>query len=237
MFSHCFEMICIIVALFLVSWCVWDFCKDDDIVEILFRNYGQDEECIYPDVTVCVESPYDPEKMKQHGRNTSTSLYSTFLLGQDFVGYWDKDILNIDYDKVSLDLKDHHIGKPLLTSSKFSKMNRTVDITHSNSFPGYKCFTLHLPSMARILQVSVAMRNSLFPSGFRPRNGFDLILHYPQQKLLSWQFETSNWLKRNNETSKSYQTDVNVKDVEVLRRRNKGNEPCGNSKSLAIEGR
>ena len=229
--SRCFQIVCIIAVLFLVSWCLWDYCQDEDTTEIIFRKYGQDEDCIYPDVTICGESPYDPKKLKQYGGNISTSLYSTFLVGQDFVGYWDKEILNIDYHKISMDLGEHLIGKALVTSSKFSKMSRTINISYSNSFPGYKCNTFHLPSKMRILQVSIAVRNSLFPSGFRPKNGFDLVLHYPQQKLLSWQFITSNWNKRNNETSKSYQTDVNVKDVEVIRRRNKGKEPCVNSKS------
>ena len=230
-FSHSFTVLCTLVACILVIWCLWEYSKDEDVVEIIFRSYGEDEECIYPDITLCYESPYETYRLQRFDKNISKYRYTAHLLGQDFVGNWDKNILKIDYHNVSLQLDDYLIGKPLYTTSKILDMNKTIDRNDSTSFPGYKCFTYHLPPLVRILGVSFAIRNSVFETGYRPQNGFDLVLHYPQQKMLAWQFVTSNWKKRNNETSKSYQTIVGVKDVEVIRRRNKRKYPCSSTNS------
>ena len=235
LYSHCHNMLCIMVVGILVIWCLWEYSKDEDVVEIIFRGYGEDEECIYPDITLCCESPFNADKLKKFDANMSKYLYTTHLLGQDVEGYWDSNILNIDYHNVSLNLNDYLIGRPLYYTSSISDLSKTIDHNDTISFPGYKCFTYHVPSLVRVLGVSFAIRNSVFDSGYRPKNGFDLVLHYPQQKLLAWQFVTSNWQTRNNETSKSYQTDVNVKDVEVIRRRDKSKQPCNSGTSFDLE--
>ena len=128
-FCRSFQFICIIIVLVLVIWCFVDYFKDEDVVEIIFRRYGEDETCIYPDITLCSESPYNTEKLKLFDNNITKYLYTTHLLGRDFIGNWDKKILDIDYHNASLHLNDYLISKPIYYTSKSLKMNQTIDRT------------------------------------------------------------------------------------------------------------
>jgi hypothetical protein len=83
----------------------------------------------------------------------------------------------------------------------------------------------------KIITVAVAIKNSVFSSGIRPKKGFQVMLHYPQQRLRSWEFILKNWPRRTNTSSKSYQLDVNVKDIEILKRRKRYAKQCINTNS------
>ena len=154
-------------------------------------------------VTLCSKSTFNAEKLKRYDANMSKYLYITHLLGQDVEGHWNSNALNIDQHNVSLNLNDYLIGRPLYYTSSISDLNKTIDHNDTASFPGYKCLTYHVPSLVRVLGVSFAITNSVFDTGYRPKNGFGLVLPYPQQKLLAWQFVKRNWQTRKNETSKS----------------------------------
>ena len=76
------------------------------------------------------------------------------------------------------------------------------------------------------MDLNLKLQNTVFPDGFRPKNGFEVHFHYPEQLVRSWQLTIKNWPSRINKTSKSYQMNIAVKDLEVLRRRNKRNNEC-----------
>jgi hypothetical protein len=232
--SGVFQFACSIGAVSLLLWCIWEYSKDEDIVEVAFKKYGTDDQSMYPDISLCFELPYDDEKLKAYGKEITSSLYTMFLMGTEYMGHWDERVVNIDYENVSVQLQNHIIGSATVSSSKFldiSKNNTSIEKLYSYGFPTFKCFTFNLPKRTKIITVAVAIKNSVFSSGIRPKKGFEVMLHYPQQRLRSWEFVLKNWPRRTNTSSKSYQLDVNVKDIEILKRRNRYAKQCININS------
>ena len=229
-FSHIFIITCIIGALSLLSWCFSEYCKNEDVVEVSFKKYGEDEDSIYPDISLCFDHPYIEEKLKLFDDRLTKSLYTIFLSGQDFYGEWYDKVADINYEYVSVQLKDHLIGNAILIPA-LGEYNITISNFTIVSNSAFKCFTLHLPTHIRIIKFSVALSNSIFSSGKRPKSGFDIALHYPQQLIRSWQFLIRNWPIRTNISAHSYQMDINVKEIEILRHRDKRKKPCSSSNS------
>ena len=229
-FSHLFLITCIIGAISLLTWCLSEYSKNEDVVEVSFKKYGEDEDSIYPDISLCFDHPFDEEKLKLFDDRLTKSLFTRFLSGKDFEGEWPNKLLDIDYENVSLQLKDHLIGNAILYPA-LGEYNITIyNFTVVNN-PAFRCFTFHLPTQVRLLGFSVALSNSIFSSGKRPKSGFEVGLHYPQQLIRSWQFRIRNWPIRTNMSADSYQMDINVKDIEILRHRDKRKKPCSSSKS------
>ena len=222
--SEFFQIVCIVAAISMLIWCLWEYSKNEDVVEVAFKKYGKEDQSIYPDITLCFDYPFYEEKLKSYDDELSSLIYSMFLAGQDFWGLWDERILQINYENVSLQLKNHIIGNAMVFPSKTGiSLNNNISLDKIYSFgtPGFKCFTFPLPTGLKIIKFVVVIKNSVFPLRIRPQKGFEVLLHYPQQKFRSEQFRVKNWPVRTNMSSKSYQIDVDVKDVEVLKRRHK----------------
>ena len=227
--------ICIIGTAILLIWCYLEYREDEDVVEISFKKYGKDEDSIYPDISLCFDHPFNEDQLKSYDSTLTKSLYTLFLTGQTFFGEWNEIVLDINYENVSLHLKDYMIGDALLFLPE-----RVVDI-HNNislnnfsivSYPTVKCFTFNIPKHMKISKFAIALKNSIFPAGIRPKSGFDVILHLHQQMLRSRQFVLRNWPIRTSTSAYSYQMDISVKDIEILRLRNKPRNPCSNSISF-----
>ena len=234
-FSQCFLVICMIVTTILLVWCYSEYSENDDVVEVSFKKYGKDDDSIYPDISLCFDHPFIEERLKVYDNKLTKSLYTLFLTGQDFNGKWNEKVLDINYENVSLQLKDYLIGDALIfpaESATDSHKNISIKNFSTLSSPINKCFTFHLLTNIRILKVSIALKNSIFTSGIRPKSGFDVALHFPQQIIHSGQFFLRNWPIRTNMSVYSYQMDINVKDIEILRHRRKPSNQCSNSISF-----
>ena len=158
------------------------------------------------------------------------SLYTTFLSGKEREGEWHDRVFDINYENVSLQLKDHLIGNAILIPA-LGEYNITINNSTVVINPAFRCFTFHLPTQIRLMKFSIALSNSVFSSGKRPKSGFEVALHYPQQLVRSWQFLIRNWPIRTNISAHSYQMDINVKEIEILRHRDKRKKPCSSSNS------
>ena len=235
--SALFQIACFVAAMGLLIWCFYEYSKNEDVVEVSFKKYGEDSQSIYPDITLCFNNPFYDEELKKHDVNWNSQKYSLFLTGEQSwywddgmpVEYWDERVLEVSYENVSLQLKKHIIGNGMVFPSKTglsSNSNISIEQIFSFSIFAIKCFTFPLPNGIGITKFVVVIENSVFPSGVRPKSGFELLFHYPQEKYRSGQFRMRNWPTRTNMSSKAYQLDVNVKDVEVLRRRDKYKKPC-----------
>ena len=45
-----FRLACILTTLSLVIWCGYEFSKNEDVCEVLFKTFHQDEDSVYPDM-------------------------------------------------------------------------------------------------------------------------------------------------------------------------------------------
>ena len=233
--SQVFLIICIIGTATLLIWCYLEYNEDEDVVEISFKKYGKDEGSIYPDISLCFDHPFIEDRLKSIDNKLTKSLYTIFLTGQTFFGEWNENVLNISYENVSLQLKDYIIGEPMIfLPERVVDLHNNISINNFStlSYPTVKCFTFNIRTHMRISKFAIALKNSIFPSGIRPKSGFDVILHLRQQTLRSRQFVLRNWPIRTSTSAYSYQMDINVKDIEILRRRSKPSNTCSSSISF-----
>ena len=206
-FSWFFEILCFCCTLSTITWCLLEYSKDEDVTETSFKIYGEDDESVYPDITLCLHSFLDGDKLAQLG--SSEMEYRKFLKGNEHI----ENLTKINYENVSLQLKDHVIMKKFVLLSEETRDFK--DIVSFNT-PYVKCFTFSFPLKMTIQQVFIGLRNSLFKHGKRPESGFVFALHHPHQQFRRWQFSRNHWKKRNHNSVKSYVMKVFVKEVEVL---------------------
>ena len=74
-----FNVVCILTTMSLVFWCIYEYSKNEDICEILFKRFHQDEESLYPDLTFCVVDQFNETKLKEYNENFTTLDYRNFL--------------------------------------------------------------------------------------------------------------------------------------------------------------
>ena len=222
----CFYLSCLMVTLVLSISCCIEYSKNDDVTQISVKPFGMKEVVAYPDISFCLED-YD---IFTQTKNTGIDVleYYDFLEGV----FWDSSFPTVDYDEMTWNLTDHIYGVPHMhlrdPSYKIDKDRVTL-----NPFGGsrYKCFTLGVPPEESITSVSLSIRKSLFAKTPELLSRFQLRLHHPQQIFRSWQFRFSNWLLPENASSMHTKVDINIRDVEILRRRNKWEHPCVDAES------
>ena len=100
-----FELVCILATVTLVFWCCHEFSKDEDVCEVLFKKFHEDEDSIYPDLTFALPNRLNETALKEYDKSFNEMNYFNFL--QD--GYWNEKMFEIDFEKVSMRLKDYLI--------------------------------------------------------------------------------------------------------------------------------
>ena len=102
-----------------------------------------------------------------------------------------------------------------------------LDFTTSYMFGSTKCFTFEMPRGVKISQAMISINNSIFPSFIRATSFIlSLSFTYPKQLFKGREFGINAWTSTGNKVPSYYNTVVNIKGVEVLRRRNKSGTPC-----------
>ena len=109
-FSRAFQILCILGTLSLLTWCIWQFSKDEDFAEISFKKYGVDKNSVYPDISLCFEPFLYDRKLRK--RKTNVGEYSKFLNGLKH----NERLRSIDFEKVSLQLEEKLVMKSIFLS-------------------------------------------------------------------------------------------------------------------------
>ena len=61
-----FKFLCILTTLSLVIWCGYEFNKNEDICEILFKAFHEDKHSIYPELTFAVPNRFNETALKEY---------------------------------------------------------------------------------------------------------------------------------------------------------------------------
>jgi len=90
----------------------------------------------------------------------------------------------------------------------------------------YNCYALQVPHGTESQAYYVLIKKDIFPSGIRPSSSADLVtlIHYPNQLLRSFKSIKHGWNKLEN--NENYAMRYKIDGVEIIRRRNKYNQPC-----------
>ena len=210
-----------------------------------FVTFNQDENNIYPALTICFWNPFLNEKLKSYGSGINVTTYSRFLQGK----HWDDRMMDIDYDDVTVSVEDYltEIG---FQFSNFSTRKWHQDFKIGRQHEGMprfyvsnrngknKCFSFTIPYVSEtpIISFFTRMNSSIFPNGKRAAypsfdgsnldaGGFMAFLHYPGEHFRSYFDKKYSWPERINNT-KNYDMVLTVKNMEVLKHRNKADKPC-----------
>ena len=83
----------------MISYCVYKFLLDDDMTSIVFRQFNGKGDEIYPSLSLCFKGKGVFDTVKIQKLFNSNLDYQKFLNGRA----WDKRMLDVNYDNVSLD--------------------------------------------------------------------------------------------------------------------------------------
>ena len=118
--------------------------RDEDVTSVSYKVFNKDEANVYPSMGLCFSNVIIDEKIEEYGimdpfySNWSTmaprELYNGFLAG----GYWNQDMLKLDYDYISKNIADYVLSYRLDTTHFYDfKEIYNVSIPESaNKFPG-----------------------------------------------------------------------------------------------------
>ena len=186
-----FTWFCVITTLSINAFWFQRFCLDEDLCSVDYRHFFDTKEDIFPTMSICLGNPFLEDNLARYGVNKSS--YLNFLNGNSL----SKDMLNVDYKNVTIDVSDHVKEYFIRWQNGSTKMDKVDDENTaksfmSNSFDGlwndifYRCFSLNIPQYQEIRVFSVLLSNEIFPNQTRPSR-FELmtLAHLPKQLLLS----------------------------------------------------
>ena len=68
-----FTLLCILATIALVIWCCYEFSKNEDVCEILFKNFQEDKDSLFPELTFGLQNRLN-EKESQILVNRSIAI-------------------------------------------------------------------------------------------------------------------------------------------------------------------
>ena len=241
--SSIFHLLCVVSTLVLLWMCAWRYIENDSTSLVDFRIFQHQEKDIYPSFSLCFRGGgiFDKDNLN----TKEIENYKQFLKGE----IWDDEMLNIDYDEVTLNLVDYveqvalqkNYGSP--NYYEWNQNNSTRNESNSTmrnpipKFPFYtsyrheemKCFSLDLleSNMPGIKENRV--QNVLIQ--LKDINKLELVhlsyyMHYPGQLfrgvILAVEYERDQGVIQGNLASKNFWID----SVEIVRSRNTLSSPC-----------
>ena len=171
-----YNFLCLAATIAMASWCLYQYSLDEDVTLIDFKSFHASADDIYPTVLMCFYNPYVDIYLDNYGKKINVTAYKYFLQGK----LSSKEMINIDYEKVTLDINDYFLGyeimytnNTIITYDKFGLNEENagwkLPYAYFNS-PYAKCFTLDIPFEREmgITKLGIKLKTGIFPQGIRP---------------------------------------------------------------------
>ena len=114
--------LCTIGTIATSIWQLNNYIHGEDLTVVSYRTFHQDKKDVYPSIGLCFANTLLEEKLKNYHFTDPTksdwstsklkNLYTNFLAG----GYWDQDMLSINYDDVTKNIGDYVIFYSVMTN-------------------------------------------------------------------------------------------------------------------------
>ena len=217
-----FQFVCVITTASIITYNIILYSENEDLTEVSFKMYNQDEESIYPGITICIDKPFQANKLEKFGEGINKTTYENFLRGR----LWDDRMQKINFDSVIIDIKDYLIEACIKRkfNGNCSKFDPKIDLFFEPS--KFQCFGFRNTPGTNIVYVETKLNVSLFPYQVRPEKWkFIIRFPFPSQIFRSAKMSYGEWQNRQN-LSNGFTMNFQVRNVQVLRRRNKKSRPC-----------
>ena len=245
--NNIFYFLCIVATVALTFNGIGIFYEDKDVSILDYKVYNSERENVYPSFSMYFRQPFIEEKLKAYGNDINSTTYSAFLKGI----YMDERMFNISYDEVTIDVRKHLLRYDITyTNYTIFSLNGKEEIERNGwkmpyvSYQKYngKAFAVDIPFQkgANLLDFQVVFKRDMFPGQTRPQapklnhkyntiqDGFEFLFHYPGQFLNSDAHGITKWSwpKLDTKSSKNIVMDFTIRNVGVLKIRNKRNRRC-----------
>ena len=241
-FEYAFKGLCICLTMGMATWCGYNYYLDEDETIVSFHKFHHAENDIYPSVSICINFPFEQQKLDLYAKNVTAQKYFNFLSGS----VWSDDLAKINFDSVVLHPFDYVLGYELLyrnTTRVMKTYTRSVrsQEKHTNMpLPTIRfimanmiCFGISILSGQNMYAMNIKIKTEIFKDGVRPSymdfltidRGIAVVFHYPKQISRS-NWWTNHWPTRHANDSKNYIMSFNVRGLEVVRFRNKRSQVC-----------
>ena len=229
-FVQCFRIFCVLAAVFMSAFWFHTYSLNHDLCLVDYKPFYETEEDLVPTQSFCLKNPFLQDRLLQeYGLNESS--YLSFLEGN----YFSQQMLDIEYEKVTLDISDYITDYYILWTNEtevvYRHPHKLNPIVTSISFNGfwrngfYRCFDLQVPKHRDISFFSVLVSNQVFRNNTRPiLDDFFTLIHYPNQLVTSILTKRTKWKQITSQSTYDMRFEIN--NIEILRRRNKNENPC-----------
>ena len=234
-FRYCYNIACVATAFGMTVLWMCRYSLDEDSVKIDLKQFhfleGQ-----YPMISVCLIDPFVESRIKKYNNSLSGEKYRELLIGHKF----SSQIEEIIFEDVTLNLADFYIGDDVYFRNGTYKQGTSPNFIHEipqmtyTGFYGlyfFKCYGLKSKSSTWRHETdfhgaTFSFNASLFPNSIRPNSEDSIIifLHMHNQLIVAGNHGKYSWPKRTEK--KEYTMSFIVTNFEILKRRNKGNDPC-----------
>ena len=177
-----FHICCIFATVGTASWCIYRYTLNEDLTINSFHRFNENEESIYPSISLCFPQPCLKEKLQRMKINATCKEYLD--LDEDF----NENFITIDNDLFTIDLKEYLLKTILELKNKtnLSYDPMKVDQTSNRLRPPYravvshpfKCYTFDIPYIPQTLFNSFQI---LLKRSFPYLNSTQIAIHYPNQ--------------------------------------------------------
>ena len=229
--NRSFLLICVITTVVLTIYCIYQYSRNEDVSQISFKQYHEDEDSIYPAVTLCFTDYLNRSLFKD---GFSEKEYKNFMKGNSGAD----EMWEIDYEDVIIDINEyilavvqtyHDEENDDWGEQKYFPKNGTTEWTpkfHSSlSLPEWKCWTFEIDSSEKkiISTFGLSIKLDIFKESLRkPYGNFMITLSYPNQ-MIGAKVQKYNWMPMNYT---QYRMEFEIENVVILKQRKKQNSPC-----------
>ena len=226
MLRYFFNTICIIMLMFMAGFWLWKFAIEDrDIGVVDYVAFENALDIDLPSTTFCFQDPFLRNQLELHKPEINLSSYHQYLSGDAI----SEALQNVDYENISINLKDYFIAAYIRLRNETGFRNATV--LHKVNFNGYhlqsqfiKCFevALDMPQFQNVVNLYLYYDNKrLVDDTYTDDNNMEFwaAIHYPGQFLLSLQFSFGHW-------ADVAPIEYDIKDIEIIRGRNSRKRSC-----------
>ena len=243
---------CIFATLLTVVIQLQNYLKNEDLTRLEYKKFHEGEKDLYPSIAFCFTLPLKGEKLQHYGQNITPKAYASFLAGEKR----DEEMFKIPYDEVTQNLGEYIMSYgimtfnyddiPLFYNNNSNKKNKKPGFREF-SVLSHKCVAIDIPFVKRvkIQQFWINLHPSIFIGGKRldnpsdnllHENQFIVVTHYRHQLMKSIYTGVRHWPAREEDASKAYVMRFNIRNIEVIERRNKHISPCNDDAFPDVDG-
>ena len=188
-FIKVYQNVCWLATALLIAYNIYVYIQNHDVSRISDRKFHSTSKDIYPSISLCFGDVLDGKKLSSHDVNKTA--YWRFLTGIE----WNKTLVDINFDDVSIDLKGHLLaielfregynqdtveGSYFLFDNRMHQVHRSKDTRkwkpnfYQDARPFWgliqKCLTVDIPVVIDkpFTYATVVMNKSVFQNQKRP---------------------------------------------------------------------